>query len=68
MNKIVAGLALLMISLSALADEEAVTAVAPQVAADPTGLIIFTLVFVGLIGGYGYVIWKNERNNKNTTV
>ena len=65
MNKIVAGLATLMMTLPALADEEVIAAAAPKVDADPTGLILFALFFVGLIGVYAYVIWRSERRKKD---
>lgn len=64
MNKIVASLTMSLMSLSALADEQVVTAV-PRVEADPTGMILFAAVFVGLIGGYAYVIWRSERKKKD---
>ncbi len=65
MKKLIAGIPLLLISLSAIADDEAVRGTAPQVDADPTGLIAFAVVFVGLIGYYAYVIWKAEQKKKS---
>jgi len=65
MNKIVSGLTLMLLSLPALANDEAIAAAAPRVEADPTGLILFALVFVGMIGAYAYVIWRGERKKKN---
>lgn len=66
MNKIFAGLTLLLFSLPvfAAAVEEGSTYV-QQGPADPTGLIVFVLVFLGLIGYYGYVIWKSGRTKKD---
>ena len=65
MNKIVSGMTLLLTALPVLADEEAVVAAVPRVEADPTGLILFALVFVGMIGAYAFVIWRSERKKKN---
>ena len=68
MNKIVSGMMLLLTALTALpvlADEEAVVAAVPRVEADPAGLILFALVFVGMIGAYAFVIWRSERKKKN---
>lgn len=65
MKQLFAGVPLSLLSLPALADE-AVAAVAPQVEADPTGLIVFALVFVGLIGTYAYIIWKAEQKKKGS--
>jgi ABC-type long-subunit fatty acid transport system fused permease/ATPase subunit len=65
MNKIVSGMMLLLTALPVLADEEAVVAAVPKVEADPTGLILFALVFVGMIGAYAFVIWRGERKKKN---
>lgn len=64
MNKLFAAIPLFLMSLPVLAQADAV-AVAPQVDSDPTGMIVFALVFVGLIGGYAYVIWKAERKKKS---
>ncbi|MGA0116696.1 MAG: hypothetical protein ACO3IW_14270, partial [Burkholderiales bacterium] len=44
--------------------DETVVSVAPQVEADPTVLIVFALVFVGLIGTYAYIIWKADQKKK----
>lgn len=64
MNKFAAGLASLLMTLPAFANDE-VAAAAPRVDADPTGLILFALFFVGLIGVYAFVIWRSERRKKN---
>lgn len=64
MNKIIAGLSLLLMSLPVIADEAVVT-VAPKVDADPTGLILFALFFVGLIGVYAFIIMRSERKKKD---
>lgn len=65
MNKLLSGIPLLLMSLPVLALDDEAPAVAPQVDADPTGLIVFALVFVGLIGVYAYIIWKAEQKKKN---
>jgi len=65
MSKIVSGMMLLLTALPVLADDEAIAAAVPRVDADPTGLILFALVFVGMIGAYAFVIWKGERKKKN---
>ncbi len=64
MNKFVSGIALLLMPLLSIANDE-VVAVAPQVDADPTGLIVFAVVLVGMIGGYAFVIWRNESKKKD---
>jgi hypothetical protein len=68
MNKIVTGLTLSLTALPAFAAavEEGATFV-QQGPADPTGLIVFALVFIGLVGYYGYVIWKSGRTDKETS-
>ncbi len=64
MKNLLSGLAMTLVSLTAFADDEAVKVAPPQVDADPTGLIVFAVVFVGLIGAYAYVIWKAEQKKK----
>lgn len=32
--------------------------------ADPTAMIVFILIFVGMIGGFFYVLWRNEQKRK----
>lgn len=64
MKKLISGIPLLLMTLPVLASDEP-AAVVPQVEADATGLIIFALVFVGLIGGYAYVIWRAEQKKKD---
>jgi hypothetical protein len=63
MNKIVAGLTTLLMTFPAIADDEVIIA-APRVDADPTGMILFALFFVGLIGIYAFVIMRAERKKK----
>ena len=65
MKKLISGIALFLLSLPVLAlDDEAAAVVAPQVEADPTGMIVFAVVLVGMIGGYAYVIWRGEQKKK----
>lgn len=60
MNKL-ASLALsLFLAVPAFADE-AIVAPPPQVDADPTALIVFALLMVGMIGGFAGYIWLKER-------
>ena len=66
MKKIFSGITLSLLTLQALADEAIVPAV-PQVDSDPTAMIIFAVLFVGLIGAYAFVIWRSERKKKDTT-
>lgn len=61
MKKIVSGLILSLLALPALAEDAAVLPV-PQLDANPMGLILFALVFVGMIGGFAAYIWVKERN------
>lgn len=63
MKKAVYALMLSLAALPALADEAAV--VAPQVDADPTALILFAVVFVGMIAGFAGYIWMKERAKKS---
>jgi membrane-bound ClpP family serine protease len=65
MRNLLSGLAMMLVSFTAFADDEAVAVAPPQVDSDPTGLIAFAVVFVGLIGAYAYVIWKSEKKKKN---
>ena len=66
MNKIFSGLMLMLMSFSALAQDDAAVIVAPKVDADPTGMIVFAVVFVALIGGYVGYIWVKERKRNRT--
>lgn len=65
MNKIVSGLTLSLSSLPVFAAVEEGATFVQQSPADPTGLIVFVLVFLGLVGGYAYVIWKSGRSKKD---
>jgi hypothetical protein len=64
MYKLSAGVSLMM-AMSARANEAAPVA-APPVDADPTGLIIFALIFVGMIGGFAWYIFVKERAKSKT--
>jgi len=64
MKKLISGISLMLPALPALADE-AVAVTAPQVEANPMGLIIFAVLMVGMIGGYVGYIWMKERANKD---
>ncbi len=63
MNKIVSALALSLLPLLAIADDQ-VAAAPPQLDADPTGLILFAVVMVGMIGGFAAYIWMKENKRK----
>lgn len=63
-NKI-AGLLLLLLAYPVLANEDVVTVQAPPVDADPTGLIVFAVLFVAMIGGFAGYIWLQERKKKS---
>lgn len=65
MKKTMYLLMLWMAALPALADEAAVVA-PPQIDADPTALILFAVVFVGMIAGFAGYIWMKERAKKGT--
>jgi len=60
MDRIVFAALSLLAARQVLADEAPAVAAAP-LDADPTGLIVFALVFVGMIGGFAYYIWSQER-------
>lgn len=66
MKKLISGMMLSLMSLPALADE-AVVAVAPQIDADPTAMILFAVLFVAMIGGFAGYIWLKERAKNNST-
>ena len=59
MKKAVYALMLWLAALPVFADEAAV--VVPQVDADPTALIVFAVVFIGMIAGFAGYIWMKER-------
>ena len=67
MKKLISGIPLLLMSLPVLAVDDEAPVTAPPVDADPTGLIAFACVFVGLIGYYAYVIWKAEQKKKSAS-
>ena len=60
MNKLATFALSLFFAVPALADE-AIVAPPPQVDADPTALILFALLMVGMIGGFAAYIWMKER-------
>jgi len=60
MPKLFAGAIFSMMAMSAFADEAPPVA-APPVDADPTALILFALLFVGMIGGFAWYIFVKER-------
>lgn len=63
MHKLYAGAFSALMVMPAFADEAAPVA-APPVDADPTALILFALLFVGMIGGFAAYIWVKERDKK----
>jgi uncharacterized membrane protein len=52
--------ALMLLAALPVMAEEAV-AVVPQADSDPTALILFAVVFVGMIAGFVAYIWMKER-------
>lgn len=64
MKKALSAITLFLMSLPAFAVDDEAAAVAPQVDADPTGMIVFAVVVVGLIAYYAYVIWRAEQKRK----
>jgi len=56
---------LFLLPLLARAAEDAPPPPAP-VDASPWGMIIFALVFFGMIGGFGFFIWHKERQRKRS--
>ena len=63
MKNIISGITLSLMTLTALADEAAVTAV-PKLDTDPTALIICAVLFVGMIGGFAAYVWMKDRAEK----
>jgi len=64
MKKTVFALMLWLAALPAFADEAVV--VAPQVDTDPTALIVFAVLFIGMIAGFAGYIWMKERAKSST--
>lgn len=60
MRRLFAGIVSLLLTTPVLADEVPPVAL-PPVDADPTGLIVFALLFVGMIGGFAWYIVVKER-------
>lgn len=54
---------MLLAARPAIADEAVV--VVPQADSDPTALILFAVVFVGMIAGFVAYIWVKERARKS---
>ncbi|MBI4194741.1 MAG: hypothetical protein HY526_06635 [Betaproteobacteria bacterium] len=64
MMKALSAVVLSLMSFFALAAELSEGAPAPIPDADPTAMIVFVLVFVGMVGGFGVYIWMKERERK----
>lgn len=62
MARLSAAVLLTLIPLFARAAE--VDAPPPPADASPWGMIIFGLIFFGMIGGFGFFIWIKERARK----
>jgi hypothetical protein len=60
MHKLIAGIFSILMALPVFA-QDAPPVAAPPVDADPTGLILFALVLVGMIGGFAWYIVVKER-------
>ena len=60
--KWLSGILAMITSAAAVADEAAV--VAPTVNADPTGLIVFAVLMVAMIGGFAGYIYHKEKGRK----
>jgi len=60
MHRLFTAIVCLLLSTSVFADEAQPVAL-PPVDADPTGLIVFALLFVGMIGGFVWYIVIKER-------
>ena len=63
MKKVISAMTGLMMTGVALADEAPLPP--PTVDADPTALILFAVMFVGMIGGFGAYIWWKERGHSS---
>jgi hypothetical protein len=64
-TKIVTGITMLLIALPALADE-AVAAAVPKFDGDPTALIVSAALFVGMIGGFFFYLWRKDSGDKKS--
>jgi hypothetical protein len=64
MQKLFSGITLLALTLPALANDEPPAPPLP-VDADPTALILFAVILVGMIGGFAAYIWVKERAKKD---
>ena len=60
MPRLFAAIVSLLLTIPAFADDAQPVAL-PPVDADPTGLIVFALIFVGMIGGFVWYIAVKER-------
>ncbi|MEN9783614.1 MAG: hypothetical protein RJA24_957 [Pseudomonadota bacterium] len=65
MKKAVYAVMLWLAALPVLADEAVV--VVPQGDADPTALIVFAVLFIGMIAGFAGYIWMKERAKLRAT-
>lgn len=62
MARFLSGIFLCFMSLLAYALEE--TAKIPATSTDPTAMIVFAVLFVGVIAGFIFYLWRNEQKRK----
>jgi heme/copper-type cytochrome/quinol oxidase subunit 2 len=64
MTRILSGISLFLASCFAYASEGAATPPPAPEPTSPMSLIAFAIIFLGMIGGFFYYMWKNERKRK----
>lgn len=62
MIRLLSGIFLCFMSLLAHALEETVKI--PATNTDPTAMIVFVVVFIGVIAGFIFYLWRNEQKRK----
>lgn len=64
MIRLLSGISLSLMSLLAYALEETVNIPPPNTNTDPTAMIVFAVLFVVVIAGFVFYLWRNEQKRK----
>ena len=64
MMKILSGIPLFLMSFLAYAIEDVAAPPPINEHPSPMGLIVFAIIFFGMIGGFFFYMWKNEQKRK----
>lgn len=62
MPRFFSGISLCLMSFLAHAVEPVVTA--PPTNTDPTAMIVFVILLIGMVVGFFYFVWRNEQKRK----